>query len=95
MNEGNADYIGDFSFNGADVETASMKAPCKGCERPQKQLGCHDFCQEFIAFQKENEELKEKMRKEKARMARRPYMTAEQFRNAGKRANKVFKQHKK
>lgn len=73
-----------------------MNAPCKGCTRPQKCLGCHDRCEDFLEFRREHEEMQEKIRKEKAKQsARHAFITDRQFRNAGKSFNKVWKQHRK
>ena len=73
-----------------------ISAPCKGCTRPQKKIGCHGKCQEYIDFEKANGDLKEKIRKEKEKQyGRRIFVSDEQFRNAGRRVNKVFRQHKK
>lgn len=73
-----------------------ISAPCKGCTREWKCVGCHSKCQEYIDFDKANKELKAKIKKEKeTRYGRRPYVSDEQFRNAGKRINKVFRQHMK
>lgn len=71
-------------------------APCKGCTRPQKQIGCHGKCRDYLDFVDANEERKQKIQKEKNRLyARQGYMSDKQFRNAGKRVNKVFRQHMK
>ena len=96
QNEGNVDNFGDFSADSTDVEEKNMNSPCYECKRPQKRIGCHSGCEEYIRFCDENTALREKIRREKERRsARQKYMTDKQFQNAGQSFNKVFKQHKK
>ena len=41
------------------------KLTCQGCEPPKRYPGCHSHCEEYIAWKKEHDELKEKIKKEK------------------------------
>lgn len=71
-----------------------IHAPCKDCT--SQYLGCHGKCEPYLEFVEKNKAEKEAIRKAKDRIyARKGYVSDSQFRNAGKRVNKVFKQHKK
>ena len=36
--------------------------PCKDCVPPKRQLGCHGYCEEYLAVVAEREKIKEKRR---------------------------------
>lgn len=39
--------------------------PCRECVPPERHLGCHTFCEAYIEWKEELEELKVKIRKQK------------------------------
>ena len=39
--------------------------PCKYCVPPARKPGCHSQCSEYIAWKKDYDKVKEKIRKEK------------------------------
>ena len=39
--------------------------PCRECVPPERHLGCHTFCELYIEWKEEWEELKVKIRKQK------------------------------
>lgn len=38
--------------------------PCKNCVPPRRQIGCHGYCEEYLAVVAEREKIKEKRRTE-------------------------------
>jgi len=39
--------------------------PCRYCVPPTRKPGCHSWCPEYIAWKKDHDKVKEKIRKEK------------------------------
>ena len=39
--------------------------PCRYCVPPTRKPGCHSRCPEYIAWKKDHDEVKERIRKEK------------------------------
>ena len=76
---------------------ANIKPPCKECkEKKENWLGCHDVCEKYKKYKKTLDEANLAKKKQYETVyARVGYMSDKQFKSAGKRTNKVFKQHKK
>ena len=76
---------------------ANIKPPCKECrEKHEDHLGCHSECEKYIKYKKTLDEANLAKKKQYETVyARVGYMSDKQFKSAGKRTNKVFKQHKK
>jgi hypothetical protein len=45
--------------------------PCRHCVPPTRKPGCHSQCPEYIAWKKDHDETKEKIRKEKEKFYNR------------------------
>lgn len=42
----------------------TVRCPCKGCDPPKRHLRCHSNCGEYLDWQKQELEKKQKMRNE-------------------------------
>lgn len=45
--------------------------PCRHCVPPTRKSGCHSQCPEYIAWRKDYDKVKEKIRKEKGKFYNR------------------------
>lgn len=43
-----------------------MICPCKGCDPPERMIGCHGTCERYSAWQREYKEVKKKEKTYKA-----------------------------
>lgn len=71
-------------------------SPCKGCQRPEKELGCHDRCKDFLSFRHELDEFNALVAENKKKSCKY-YKTKEEFDLSKKRKvnNTVFKQKRR